>query len=299
MIDPEHVARIRHFNRTITRRIGAFDESFLGEGLSLGMARVLYEIANGLTRVRELRARLGLDSGHMSRLLRSLEKARLIRTTPDADDARARICTLTPAGRGKLASLERKAGEGAREWLSPLSESKRRALQLAMDEVVRLLTASEVELRPEPSTSPLARKCLEQLARELRERIPGGSRSPRPTTPSIEATKAPPGAFVVAVLDERPVGCIALEPDRGGKAGHVKHLWVSPDVRRLGVGRRLLERLETHARERGIRCLRIEANRALPEAQALYRACGYLEIPARGDGPRSERAFEKRLGGGR
>ncbi len=299
MIDPEHVARIRHFNRTITRRIGALDESFLGEGVSLGKARVLYEIANGLGRVRELRARLRLDSGHMSRLLRSLEKARLIRTSPAADDARVRVCALTPKGRGKLASLERKATEGARAWLAPLSESKRRALQSAMDELVHLLTASEVELRAESPTTVLARECLEHFVRELDERFEGGFDPARATSASVEETTPPRGAFFVAVLDDRPVGCIALKIDAGGKAGEVKRMWVSPRVRRLGVGRRLLERLEAHARDRSIRRLRLETNRALPEAQALYRACGYVEIPVYDDEPYADFAFEKRLGGGR
>lgn len=297
MIDPEHVARIRRFNRTITRRIGALDESFFGEGLSLGKARVLYEIANGLTQVRGLRARLGLDSGHMSRLLRSLEQARLIRTSPDAGDARVRVCTLTPKGRGKLASLERKARDGARAWLAPLSPGRREALQSAMDEVVRLLTASEVELRLEPPTTTLARKCLEHFARELDERFDGGFELARATSASVEETTPPRGAFFVAVLDDRPVGCIALKLDRGGKTGEVKRMWVSPDVRRLGVGRRLLERLEAHARDRGVRRLRLETNRALTEAQALYRAGGYVEIPVYDDEPYADFAFEKRLGG--
>ncbi len=299
MIDPELVARIRRFNRTITRRIGALDESFLGEGVSLGKARVLYEIANGLIQVRELRARLRLDSGHMSRLLRSLEKARLIRTSPDANDARARTCALTPKGRAKLASLERKTSDGARAWLAPLSESRRRALQVAMDEVVHLLTASEVELRLEPPTTPLARQCLERFVRELDERFDGGFDLARATSASAEETTPPRGAFFVAVLDDQPVGCIALKMDAGGKVGEVKRMWVSPDVRRLGVGRRLLERLEAHARDLGIRRLRLETNRALSEAQALYRACGYVEIPLYDDEPYADFAFEKRLAGRR
>lgn len=299
MIDPEDVARIRHFNRTITRRIGALEESFLGEGLSLGRARVLYEIANGLTQVRALRARLGLDAGHMSRLLRSLEKARLVRTSPDPDDARVRVCTLTPAGRAKLASLEGKARDGAHEWLAPLSDGRRRALRTAMDEVVRLLTASEVELWLEPPTSPLARKCLEHFVRELDERFEGGFDLARATSASVEETTPPRGAFFVAVLDGEPVGCIALKIDAGGRRGEVKRMWVSPSVRRLGVGRRLLERLEDHARDRGVRRLRLETNRALSEAQALYRACGYVEIPIYDDEPYADFAFEKRLGGKR
>src|SRR5262249_7395895 len=115
MLDP--IQRIRRFNRAITRRIGALDDSFLGAGLSLGKARLLYEIGNGVCELRRLRERLGLDSGHMSRLLRSLERKRLISTSPDPKDARARVTRLTKTGRAKLKELEGKTTDAARSWL--------------------------------------------------------------------------------------------------------------------------------------------------------------------------------------
>ena len=72
---------VRRFNRTYTQRIGALDESFLGLGLPLGLARLVFEIGTtpaGVT-ARELRTRLGLDSGHLARQLRSLEDRGLVR----------------------------------------------------------------------------------------------------------------------------------------------------------------------------------------------------------------------------
>ena len=84
------VEQVRRFNRTVTQRVGALDDHFLSLDRPLGEARVLWEIGADGSEVRALRARLGLDSGHLSRLLRSLEAAGLITVTPGEHDQRVR-----------------------------------------------------------------------------------------------------------------------------------------------------------------------------------------------------------------
>jgi ribosomal protein S18 acetylase RimI-like enzyme len=66
-------------------------------------------------------------------------------------------------------------------------------------------------------------------------------------------------------------------------------------VRGLGLGRRLLAAIEDHARERRVRTLRLETNRTLTEAIALYRSAGYREVPAFNDEPFAHHWFEKRI----
>src|SRR3954449_8315267 len=93
------IEQVRRFNRTVTRRIGALDDEYLATGRPLGASRLLWEIGPHGAEVRGLRARLGLDSGHLSRLLRRLEDDRLVRVAPDASDGRVRVASLTAAGR--------------------------------------------------------------------------------------------------------------------------------------------------------------------------------------------------------
>jgi DNA-binding MarR family transcriptional regulator len=78
MLDP--ISRVRRFNRAVTSEVGALDTSFLGRGRPLGAARVLNAIGHGRSDVAELRDYLVLDSGLMSRLLRSLEEEGLVTT---------------------------------------------------------------------------------------------------------------------------------------------------------------------------------------------------------------------------
>src|SRR5271155_1271024 len=92
------VEQVRRFNRVVTQRVGAFNDRFLGRPRPLGEARLLWEIGLGGCDVRLLRSRLGLDSGYLSRLLRSLEAAGLVEVVPSVADRRVRLPRLTRAG---------------------------------------------------------------------------------------------------------------------------------------------------------------------------------------------------------
>lgn len=72
-------------------------------------------------------------------------------------------------------------------------------------------------------------------------------------------------------------------------------MWVAESARGLGVGRRLLEHLERLARERGSSEAHLETGDVLPEAIALYRSAGYVEVPPFNDEPFAYRWFTKRL----
>jgi ribosomal protein S18 acetylase RimI-like enzyme len=70
---------------------------------------------------------------------------------------------------------------------------------------------------------------------------------------------------------------------------------VTPSVRGLGLGRRLLAELEARAQARGVGMLHLETNRSLAEALGLYRSAGYREVPAFNAEPYAHHWFEKRL----
>jgi ribosomal protein S18 acetylase RimI-like enzyme len=74
-------------------------------------------------------------------------------------------------------------------------------------------------------------------------------------------------------------------------------VWVHPGARRLGLARRLLAGLEREALARGLAVVRLDTHAVLTEAQAMYRACGYTEIPRYDDNVYAAHWFEKRLTG--
>jgi GNAT superfamily N-acetyltransferase len=109
----------------------------------------------------------------------------------------------------------------------------------------------------------------------------------------VDELTSPRGYFVLATLHGEPVGCGALKCHRA--FGEVKRMWVAQSSRGLGIGRHILERFEALARRRRIPVLRLETNKTLKEAQALYRVSGYREVAAFNDEPYAHHWFEKRL----
>jgi DNA-binding MarR family transcriptional regulator len=132
--------QVRKFNRTVTQRVGALNNSFLALDRPLSEARILWEIGTDGCEVRALRNRLGLDSGHASRLLRSLEAAELVRVSPSRADRRIRIAELTPAGIAERALLDERSDDLAESMLAPLDPGQRERLLDAMRTVERLLS---------------------------------------------------------------------------------------------------------------------------------------------------------------
>jgi DNA-binding MarR family transcriptional regulator len=113
------VDRVRSFNRIVTQRVGALNDRFLARSRPLGEARVLWEIGVEGCEVRSLRSRLGLDSGHTSRLLRALEADGLVRLEPSSSDRRIRIARLTPAGLSERALRDQRSDDLAASILAP------------------------------------------------------------------------------------------------------------------------------------------------------------------------------------
>src|SRR3954469_15963303 len=89
---------VRSFNRTVTQRIGVLQDEYLARGRPLGASRVLWEVGHGPVDARALRARLDLDSGYLSRLLRALEGEGLVVVEPGASDGRGRRGGVTAPG---------------------------------------------------------------------------------------------------------------------------------------------------------------------------------------------------------
>jgi DNA-binding MarR family transcriptional regulator/ribosomal protein S18 acetylase RimI-like enzyme len=289
------IAQVRRFNRTVTQRIGALSEAYLARGRSLGQARLLWEIGPDGTDVRLLRSRLGLDSGYLSRLLRSLEADGLVAVERSEADGRVRTAHLTGPGLAELAELDRRSDELAAGILRPLSARQRARLTTAMAEVELLLAASAVQVAVCDPRHPGARACLRAYFSELSRRFDGGFDPACSISADDHELTLPAGLLLVATLHDKPVGCGALKFHRGAPA-EIKRMWVDPAVRGLGLGRRLLTELEAHAAAHQVRTLRLETNRALAEAIGLYRAAGYREVAAFNDEPYAHHWFEKTLG---
>ena len=296
-MEPAAIEQVRRFNRTVTERVGVLRDRYLGRRLPLGEARLLWEAGAESERgveLRVLRARLDLDSGYLSRLLRSLEAGGLLAVSADPGDGRVRRAKLTAQGRKERAELDRLSDDLASGILEPLSSGQRERLIAAMGEVERLLESSMVEVAAEDPASAVAQSCLAAYFAELDGRFEGGFERGR-EVPLIDPGFSPPsGVLLVARLRGRAVGCVGLRRLEEGVA-EIKRMWVDGSVRGGGLGSRLLREIEAKALRIGYGRVRLDTNRALTEAIALYRRSGYREIARYHDEVYGDFFFEKRL----
>jgi DNA-binding MarR family transcriptional regulator/GNAT superfamily N-acetyltransferase len=286
------VSRVRRFNRAVTSEVGALDTSFLGRGRPLGAARVLNSIGQGQSDVAVIRDYLGLDSGLMSRLLRSLEEEGLIETIPNSQDARRRVVRLTEAGRSEFQAYEALSNAQANALLA--RHCRPEELLRAMDIVAISLRRDQIALEEKDPRHEDARYCLNEYYAELARRFEKGFDVSLSRDPDADDMIRPRGAFLVAMSDGLPIGCVGLKGS-GGEVAEIKRLWVAPSARGLGLAKRFMTAAENIARELSVTVLRLDTNSALPEATQLYRGTGWNEIDRFNDDPYPDTFFEKRL----
>jgi DNA-binding MarR family transcriptional regulator len=293
-MDPAMISQARRFNRIVTQRVGALNDRFLARDRSLGEARVLWEIGPEGRDVRSLRAQLELDSGYLSRLLRSLEESGLVTVGPKKSDKRVRIARLTRSGSAERALLDQRSDELAASLIAPLNPSQRARLIAAMADIERLLTAAMVDISPLDPVHPHARYCLHSYFSELDRRFDTGFDPARSTLVNAEELRPPAGLFLVASLRGDPIGCGGLK-FHDDEPTDIKRMWVAESARGLGVGRRLLSELEKYAAQHGARAVRLETNKSLVEAISLYRSAGYVKVAPFNNEPYAHHWFEKQI----
>jgi DNA-binding MarR family transcriptional regulator/GNAT superfamily N-acetyltransferase len=288
------IAAARVFNRFFSESVGALSDAHLGTGLPLGHARVLFEIGRlAPIEMQALRSYLGLDAGYLSRTLSSLEKGGLIRLTASKIDGRARVVALTPKGKKRIETLDDRSDDKVAGWFERLDAEQTGRLLDAMSTIRRLLSF-DIEIAPCPADSAEARVCLAAFFAELGRRFPGGFDPARSVPADAHEMSPPSGRFLLVSSRGLPRGCGAVKTLSPG-IGEIKRMWIHPELRGAGVGRRLLEALEASSSELGHHTVRLDTSERLGEARALYRAAGYREIPAYNDNPYAQHWFEKRL----
>ena len=276
---------LRRFNRTWTQRVGALEDSFLGTGRPLNVSRLLFEVGPDGASVRDLRDRLDLDSGYLTRLLQRLGSDELVEVRADPTDRRRRLVTLTAGGLTAWRELEDRSEELARHLLHPLTPRQRTRLTDALATADLLVRAATVQLREVGPDDALAREAAARYFAELDRRFPGGF---DPGEPDHE------GRFLLATSAGRPVayGGVRALPDGSAE---VKRMWVDDAWRGAGLGSRMLRELEQLAVRLGHDRIVLDTNATLVEAIALYERAGYRSVERYNDNPYAQAWFAKDL----
>ncbi|MDF1488952.1 bifunctional helix-turn-helix transcriptional regulator/GNAT family N-acetyltransferase [Tessaracoccus caeni] len=280
----------RRFNRSWSQRVGLLEASHLGTGRPLNQSRLLFEIAQFDTgaSVLELRERLGLDSGYLSRMLAQLTAEGVVEVAEDPEDRRRRAVRLTDQGRAAVREIDECSEKLVERVVDPLTPGQRRRLEEALATADLLIRAATLEIREISPDGAIAREALVRYFDELNQRFPSG----------FDAGDEPidmAAVCLAAVSDGHLVAFGAYRPLVGGDA-EIKRLWVNSDWRGAGIASRLMRLLEERAAADGFKRVVLDTNENLAEAIALYDRLGYERIERYNDNPYATSFHAKSLG---
>lgn len=156
--------------------------------------------------------------------------------------------------------------------------------------------AAVIVLPERPDEEP-GRALLAEYYAEIASRYPDW-RPELGSTASVADMSPPGGRFVVAYVNGEPAGCGTIRRF-DETTGEIKRIFVRAEARGHGVARQVLGALEEAAAEIGYSRVVLDTGERLPEAQALFRSSGYLEIPDYNGNPWAAFWFEKQLASAR
>lgn len=277
----DRVQQVRAFNRFYTRAIGVLGDEYLHTRWTVTEARIIFELGTSDdTTVADLRRRLDLDRGYLSRIMASFEASGIAARTPDPHDARRQRVRLTSAGRRELTLLDRKSARDIGAILATHSEEEQSALLSAMGTVRRILGDDQVD-RDVTLTPPGPGDCGWVIQRHGAlyaqehgwdvgfEALVAGivSRYLVDHDPDREA------AWIARCGDERLGSVFCVRKDQ--RTAQLRLLLVEPRARRLGVGSELVSACIEFARDRGYRRLVLWTNDPLVDARKIYERAGF------------------------
>jgi DNA-binding MarR family transcriptional regulator/GNAT superfamily N-acetyltransferase len=276
-------ASVRTFNRFYTQRIGVLQERLLRTPFSLAEARVLYELGTREAVIASALSRdLDLDFGYLSRLLRGLEKRRLIHRARSSDDARRRLLSLTVTGRKAFTSLDARSRREIRKMLAGIPPHLGAELLEAMSTIERALSggtehaSGRIELR---GHRPGDMGWVVERHGALYAKEYGWDERFEALVAQIVAD------FIrnldpkrercwIAELDGRRVGSVFLVR-KSLRVARLRLLLVEPDARGFGIGTRLVDECIVFARGAGYRRMTLWTNDVLHAARRIYERSGF------------------------
>jgi DNA-binding MarR family transcriptional regulator/GNAT superfamily N-acetyltransferase len=275
------VGAIRAFNRFYTRQIGVLD-GMASSPFSLAEARVLYELAHReQPTATEIRKKLGLDAGYISRILQDFERRKLVTREQSKTDERQRFLSLTAKGRRAFAPLDERSNRDMAAMLEELSSMERNQLVDALQTARRLLGD-----KAEPRAPYLLRQHQPGDLGWIVHRQAILYAEEYGWDETFEALAAEIAAQFIKHYDSKRERCWIAEKD-GARVGGVfvakasdkiaklRLLHVEREARGLGIGKRLVEECVRFARQAGYRKMTLWTQSILHAARNIYKEAGF------------------------
>ena len=282
----KNVEQIRQYSRQLVRELDVVKGSYLGTGCTFVQCHALFELAaNDSLHLMELAEILLVDKSNASRTVKRLKELGLVVSETGKLDKRQKSFRLTAAGKRvlqKTVTVAHRQVELALENLDPgqqqtvveglrLYSSALRKSRMQGTAKIRLIRKKD-----NPSVASLIQEVMTEF-----EAIGEGYSSVDPEVSDMYGNYQADGyCYYVIENDKGVVGAGGIAPLRGGAKTtcELRKMFFRPEIRGLGLGRRLLLLLLEQARQMNYKTCYLETLDRMPRAINLYIKNGFQKL---------------------
>lgn len=281
-VDGNQIKDLRAFNRFYTSVMGFLDRGLLQSEFTLTEARVVFELAQQeLIDAADLRGRMTIDAGHLSRIVSRLESAGVVERSRSVSDGRRQVLRLTGTGREAFHSLNARSDQQAEHLLGRLTPADRSALMSSFANVRALIDTDADRTRTVVIRGLRAGDLgwVVQRHGALYAAEYGWDRTFEALVAKIVADFGSDHDPVceqawIAEVDGRPAGCVfCVRKDE--RTAQLRLLLVEPAARGLGVGGKLVDECLAFATAAGYESMVLWTNDVLHAARRIYERAGF------------------------
>lgn len=281
MSDSALIDAARDFNRFYTNFLGVLNKAYLDTPFTLTDARVLFEIGSREQVSAVALARdLQLDPAYLSRILKRFKAEGLIETTPDPDDRRSQLISVTDQGHQQFQELGKRSNDQITERFNKLAAGEPRSIVAAMKTIRSLLdpdaTLPPLVIRPHRAgdmgwiVESQAKFYAEEYGWDMRfeglvAEVAG--RFLRDFDPAMDYCW-------IAERGGINIGSILITNGGDGVA-KLRLLYIDRSARGLGLGKTLVDECIRFAKAKGYRQISLWTNDILHAARAIYLKAGF------------------------
>jgi putative acetyltransferase len=285
---PQAVAVLRQASRLAVRELGLLSPTVASSSCSPTECHTLIEIGRtGHLTAGELSLRLALDKSTVSRVVARLADRGLVAVGEDRGDQRLKPLVLTAEGQLQLARIDQESNAQVVAALALLAPEQRRTVVEGLSLYAKALSRSrrqqELTIRLiEPADSPAMARIIRSVMGEFEAVGEGYSINDPEVDDMAGAYSGERATYFVVSNGPRVVGGGGVGPLDGADADtcELRKMYLLPEVRGLGMGRRLLARCLEAAQDLGYRRCYLETLGHMSQAQALYEANGFVATDA-------------------
>ena len=282
----EELQPVRSAARDLVRELGFLQARDAATGVSHSHCHALIEIeTRGSLPQFELAGLLRLTKSTTSRIVAELEERGWVKARSSTSDARARVLTLTPAGRTKVGLVHREANARVSLALGALTPDQRRMVLEGLQLYARALSHSRRRaayvIRPmKASDREAVAALIRTVMPEFGAKGPGYAINDPEVDDMFAAYRGPRSAYWVVTRGEELVGGGGFAPLANAESDicELRKMYFYPEARGVGLGQELLTMCLDGARRAKFVRMYLETLARMEKARALYEKNGFSRL---------------------